>query len=132
MLLKAERIELAILTAIINWREESGWIGHRYDIETNVRLSGVAASTPEVLEEVMLLHQHNLIGIHRYISGEWIPYDPLEGSVYFYGGAFRCKCLPGARRRQQELSKGKRDGIFISHFGPESPIAVHLDRKSVV
>jgi len=55
-----------------------------------------------------------------------VPYDPLKGTAYFYDGAFRSKCLPGARRRQQELAKGKRSGIFISHFGPESPIAVHL------
>jgi hypothetical protein len=128
MLIQAERIELAILTLLVEHPDESGWVGYRGNLEEVVKLSGTIASTAEILEELILLHREHLVAIARYESADWVPYDPQNGTRYFYEADFRCTCLPGARRRQQELAKGKRNGIFVSHFGPESPVAVHLKK----
>ena len=103
MLIQAEQIELAILTLLVEWHDQSGWVGYRNDLEGVVKRSGMIASTSETLEELILLHRKQLVAIARYESADWVPYDPQKGTPYFYEGAFGCTCLPGARGACQRL-----------------------------
>ncbi len=50
---------------------------------------------------------------------QYVPYDPIEDWSHFFKGDFRCKALPAARRRQQELTERNRGGIFLSHISEE-------------
>src|SRR5258708_3287073 len=111
-MLKADQIELAILSLLVDWDDASGWSLTLNQLENMVTERVGHVSSREVVEALLLLHENALIAADRYEGDRFVPYDPRIGSAYFYG-SFRCKALPRARRRQQELSKGSRHGIFI-------------------
>jgi hypothetical protein len=84
-------------------------------------------SDREVIDSPMMLFEDGIVAIERYMGqAGYVPYRLEEGTAYSYGPDIRCRAKPRATRRQQELSGGDRTGIFVSQFGPESPIALHL------
>jgi hypothetical protein len=81
----------------------------------------------EVIDSLMTLFEDGIVAIERFMGqAGYVPYQLEEGTAYFCGPDIRYRAKPRARRRQQELSGGHRTGIFVSHFGPESPIALDL------
>ena len=63
-----------------------------------------------------------------YVNSDFVRYSEHEGKEFFYSREFRCRPLPGARRRRQDLSRNNRRGVFISHIGEEKVIALRLQR----
>jgi hypothetical protein len=127
-MLRADRIQLAILNLIIDWSENAGRPVSLSSLAASIAISGSALSHSELVDALLELYQSGIIELGRYVGSTLVRYDATEGSTYFYHGEFRCKALPAARRRQQELSRNNRNGIFISHIAEEKPIALRLQR----
>jgi hypothetical protein len=87
-----------------------------------------AVADREIVETLIILAENELVFIDQYRGSRFVPYDSNEGTAYFHGQQFRCRALPRARRRQQELARGNRHGVFISHIGGERPIALRIQR----
>jgi hypothetical protein len=87
-----------------------------------------AVSDLEIVETLTVLAENKLVFIDQYRGSQFVPYDSNEGTAFFYRQDFRCRALPRARRRQQELARGNRHGVFISHIGEERPIALRIQR----
>jgi len=125
-LLKADRIGLAILNLILDSSEARG-PSFSFSLLTKDISAKIGYVSPGEIEDALLdLYHRHLIGLGRYVGKTFQPYDPSEGTEYFSYGEFRCKALHSARRRQQELSRNNRQGIFISHLSEEKPIALRL------
>ncbi|MBI3697054.1 MAG: toll/interleukin-1 receptor domain-containing protein [Acidobacteria bacterium] len=98
------------------------------ELETAISSTAGPVSDRETVDALLVLHQNQFIGLGRYVGLEFVPFDPTQGKDFFYRGGFRCRALPTARRRQQELSRGDRNGIFISHISEEKRIALRLQK----
>lgn len=126
-MLKADRVELALLNLIVDWGAGSpgpNWRLTQY--VSSVRASVEDASDKDIVASVMVLYEDEFVNIGRYSGSTLIPYDPREGASYFYGRDFQCTPRPRARRRQQELAGSSRHGIFLSHISDERPLALRL------
>jgi hypothetical protein len=131
MMLRADRIELALLNLILDWK--GGPLGPTYRLYQyrEAVLPKVGDATEfEVVECLRVLEGSRLISIDRYIDSTPVPYNQSEGDAFFLSTseAFRCIARPGARRRQQELAGQNREGVFISHIGEERPVALRLQQ----
>ena len=122
-MLKADRIELAILNLLIDWYEPSGRWFNSLSMRDAISTAVDGVSQSETIDAVLILIDNGIIAFHG-IDG--MPYSPDRHERAFYGPDFRCKALPAARRRQQELSRDNRQGIFISHINEESAIAKRM------
>jgi hypothetical protein len=126
--LKADQVELAILNLLVDWSNIEGRSFQISQLESLVSTRIGFISEREVPEALILLIENNLIAVEKYGESRFSPYDPNEGAAYFCGAPFRCRALPRARRRQQELAKGNRHGIFISHVSEERPAALRIQQ----
>jgi hypothetical protein len=126
-MLKSDRIELSILTLVVGSAE-----GRRsfsvQELANAVSESLGPASNAEIVEVLLLLYESHFLALGKYVNSTFTLYEPEEGLDYFYAGTFQCRALPRARRRQQELARGNREGIFISHIADEKEIAFRLQR----
>ena len=127
-MLRADQIELAILTLIIDWHDSLGRAFRLPQLEIAISEVCGPASDREVVEALLVLHQSNLLEFGSYVGSDFVSYSDHEGREFFYNREFRCRPLPGARRRQQELSRNNRSGVFISHIAEEKVIALRLQR----
>jgi len=125
-MLKADRVELAIPNLVAGETDSAGRPFRLLDLTTMLSNEIGPTSDQEVVEALLVLYEKKMVGLGRYIGATFVPLDSLEGPGFFYHDQFRCKALPGARRRQQELSLNNRSGVFISHIGEEKPIALGL------
>lgn len=131
MLLRADRIELALLSLILDWM--GGTPGPAFRLHQYLQAVHPAvedATDVEVVECLRVLHENGLIEIDRYCGFTPVPYDQREGDAFFLATAeaFRCRAMPRARRRRQELAGHNRQGIFISHINEERPLALRLQK----
>lgn len=128
-MLKADQLELAILTLVLDYSDDSGPTFQLAQLEQTLSRNVGPTSQREIAEALLVLYDAHFVALGRYAGHIFVPYDRREGSEYFYyGGGFRCAALPKARRRQQELSQGNRHGVFISHISEERPIAIRLQQ----
>jgi hypothetical protein len=128
-MLKADQVELGMLTLVLNHSDTYGPTFQLPQLEQTLSRSIGPTSQREIVEALLLLFDDSFVGLGRYAGRTFVPYDRREGSEYFYyGGGFRCTALPKARRRHQELSKENRHGIFISHISEERPIALRIQQ----
>src|SRR5260370_11737962 len=111
-MLKADRIELAILNLIIDWSDADGRWFNLLSLQKAVLLTVDGASMPEVIDAFLTLIDKAFIA---YNDVDDQPYHPSRHERHFYGLDFRCRALPPARRRQQELSRDNKEAIFIIH-----------------
>jgi hypothetical protein len=126
-MLKAERIELAILDLTL--KASNRRIQYRLgDLAREIsQLLSINASNDEVADALYLLARNEVLWIGKYTGLDLTSYDPETRDLkYFHFDALECTASPAAGRRQQELSKGNRRGIFISHISTESEGARHL------
>ena len=131
MLLRADRIELALLSLILDWTGGApGPTFRLHQYRQAVQPAVEDATDVEVVESLRILHENNLIEIDRYAGFTPVPYDQRESDAFFFttAEAFRCRARPRARRRQQELTGINRHGIFISHINEERPLALRLQK----
>ena len=131
MLLRADRIELALLSLILDWMGGAPGPAFRlHQYREAVQPAVEDATEVEVVECLRVLHENGLIEIDRYAGFTPVPYDQREGDDFFLATAeaFRCRAKPRARRRQQELAGHNRHGIFISHINEERPLALRLQK----
>ena len=115
-MLKADRIELAILNLILDWPDAAGRPFSLSLLTAAISITIGPVSDDETIDSLIVLHGGNLIGLGWYSGSTFLPYNPSEGKTFFYKPNFRCKALPVARRRQQQLSHDNRHGIFITHI----------------
>lgn len=126
-MLRADQIELAILNLLIDYHEPGGPTFRIPMLQSWLKPVIGDASDREVIDSLMILFENDMIAIERYRGqAVYVPYELSEGTAYFYGPDIRCRARQKARRRQQELARGSRRGIFISHISPEAPVACHL------
>ena len=127
--LRADRIELAILNLLVDYNDARGRTFRIPTMQSWLMPTIGDTSDREVIDSLMTLFEDGIVAIERFMGqAGYVPYQLEEGTAYFCGPDIRCRAKPRARRRQQELSGGNRTGIFVSHFGPESPIALHLKK----
>ena len=127
-MLRADQVELAILNLLVDWPDVGGRTFLLQLLESTVSSQIGAVSDRELVETLIVLIEKKLVFIDQYRGSRFVPYDSNEGTACFYGQQFRCRALPRARRRQQELGRGNRHGVFISHIGEERPIALRIQR----
>jgi hypothetical protein len=126
MLLKADQVELAILNLVVDYADPAGLPYGLSDYRTAISCRMGLVSDTEIVDALLVLSENRMIALGRYVGFDLVACDPMEGTQFFYRGKFRCKAFPKARRRQQELSIGSCDGIFISHIAEEQAIALRL------
>src|SRR4051812_37129320 len=122
-MLPADRLELAILNLLVGWSDPGGRTFGIPLLQSFLKPLLGDTDPREVIDALILLVDAEMIRIERYEGGIFVPYDRRLGREYFYGPDVRCCALPRARRHQQELSRGNRYGIFISHISEERPLA---------
>jgi hypothetical protein len=126
MMLRADQIELAVLNLLVDWEDSLGrWFDLSNFIST-LKVTLGAVSDRESIDALTFLWESQMIAL---VDEKYAPYEPAQGSEFFYRGRqFRCTARPRARRRQQELNRDTRQGIFISHIGEETLAAKRLQR----
>ncbi|HVW09361.1 MAG TPA: toll/interleukin-1 receptor domain-containing protein [Bryobacteraceae bacterium] len=124
-MLTSDRIELAILTLIIDSHETNGRMLVLPQLMKYFEEKAGPVKVEQVVEALIVLANKNLVSVGRYRGQDFFPRQPSDGEAYFYRD-FMCKALPGARRRIEELSVETKTGIFISHIGEERPAALRI------
>ena len=148
-MLKSQRIELVLLDAVISHSDSSG---RHFDIAGLMQCVSSRVGDceyREVIAAVQRLFQDNRIALGHYEGLDWIPYDLRDGTDVFYGHTFTYRPTCDSWPYAEELRRGDRVGIFISHiseeqeaashvqeflreaFGPAFPIFVSSDYKSI-
>lgn len=128
-MLKADRIDLAILTLVIDCPNPDGPTFRLQEFQSKLSETCGFVSDAEITAQLILLADNELLAIDKYehTLGRFLPWDRSQGTAFFYSGpGIRCKPLPRARRRQQELASHNSRGIFISHITEEKAIARRL------
>lgn len=97
-MLKADRIELAILNLLIDWQDPSGRWFNSLSLKNAIAMTVDAVSQSETIDAILILIDKSLIAFNDI---DYQPYHPDRHVRAFYGPDFRCKALPTARRRQQ-------------------------------
>jgi hypothetical protein len=126
-MLRADLIDLSILALLVDWHDVSGRFLSLSDFQPLLGRQVGVVSDAEIIDALILLFDRDLIAIDQYGNSQFIPYAS-QGSAYFYKANLRFKAQPLARRRLQELTAGKRSGIFLSHISEESAMAIRLRR----
>jgi hypothetical protein len=124
-MLKSDRIELAILTLIIDSHEANGRLLVLPQLMKYFEEKAGPVKVQEIVEAVIVLSNKQLVSVGKYRGQDFFPRQPSDGEAYFYQN-FMCKALPGARRRIEELSAETKTGIFVSHIGEERPAALGI------
>lgn len=128
-MLRADQIELAILNLLVDYNDSSGRTFRIPILQSWLMPTIGDTSDREVIDSLMFLFENDIIAIERYMGMVgYVSYELSHGTTYFYGPDIRCRAKQKARRRQQELARGNRHGIFISHISPEAPVALHLKK----
>lgn len=127
MLLPVEQVELALLTMTLESSQQKASFGVPIELVREViRRTGLAIPEHQVLAVTLDTYDRGLIRIGRYVGTTPTPMNRARGDEYFYDGDFYINPQPSAYRRQQELQRENRLGIFISHISEEKPIALKL------
>jgi hypothetical protein len=113
-MLKADRVELALLNLLIDWHIPQGRSFDLPELQALMADSVGPVSPAEVAEALVKLQEESRIAVGKFVGTTFETYGRPEGVRYFYSGQFRCTALPRARRRQEELSQNNKSGIFIS------------------
>lgn len=128
-MLKTDQIELAILNLIFGCSDVSGPTFYMTSLEQTLSRTIGYVDKREIVDAILTLYEDRAVDVGRYVGRTLTPYDTRLGKDYFYDGhGFVCTPSPRARRRQQELSKGNRHGVFISHISEEHPVAVRMQQ----
>jgi hypothetical protein len=127
-MLKVDQVELAILNLLVDWSNVEGRRFPMTLLESLISAQIGYVSEDEVDDGLLVLIEDRLIAVDRYEESRFVPYDPSKGAAFFREQPFRCRAFAKARRRQQELAKGNRHGIFISHISEERPVALRIQR----
>jgi TIR domain len=126
-MLRADLIDLSILALLVDWHDTSGRFFSLSELQSHLGQHVTVVSDAEIIDALILLFERDLIAVERYSDSQFVPYAN-EGSAYFYKANLRFRARPLARRRLQELTAGKRSGIFLSHISEESAMAFRLRR----
>ncbi len=124
-MLKSDRIELAILTLIIDSHEPNGRMLVLPQLMKYFEEKAGPVKVEEIIEALIVLSNKHLVAVGKYRGQDFFPRQASDGEAYFYQN-FMGKALPGARRRIEELSAETKTGIFVSHIGEERPAALRI------
>src|ERR1035438_8501379 len=109
-MLKSDRIELAILTFIIDSPEANGRMLVLPQLMKYFEEKAGPVKAAEIVEAVIVLSNQHLVSVGKYRGQDFFPRQPSDGEMYFYQN-FMCKALPGARRRIEEPSANSKRAV---------------------
>jgi hypothetical protein len=88
-MLKADRIELAVLTALIDWHEPSGrWLDPHQLQQEIVPMVRESVSQREVIDALVLMSERQFIEL---ADTEGRLYEPKSSAAFFYGPPIRSR-----------------------------------------